>query len=68
MNHAEVVGLKWRFRSCRRCGGDLYRDVSTVAEGSFGVRDESWACLQCGHREGEEELAVAGRGSSSRRS
>lgn len=33
----------WVYRSCRRCGGDMYREN--------GFYDDDYVCLQCGYRE-----------------
>jgi PHP family Zn ribbon phosphoesterase len=41
------TGLRLRPRSCKRCGGDVYLEVSA---------EEDWRCLQCGRL---VELAVA---------
>ena len=35
-------GLRFRLRSCRRCGGDAYLEDD--------LDDSTWRCLQCGRR------------------
>ena len=34
--------VRWKFKSCPRCGGDMYLEVDT--EGWF------WDCVLCGFR------------------
>ena len=37
--------IKWRLKSCPRCGGDMYFDELT----SYRYRIKQYTCLQCSH-------------------
>jgi hypothetical protein len=45
-----MKNVKWKFKSCPRCSGDIFIDV--------GIFDKVETCLQCGYKKEVEVFNV----------